>query len=358
MINYEDLLDCINDIDGSFDKIKNNPETIIALIKKTKDYTLYFKCDDGLKTDGDFLINVLKIFENDASICWKLIYYFLNKEQVLSEGFELLSYVVSSDIKFDSEDFFRLVNILLNMEKVIVNEVITYANDNSDDEIDFYRGFCFILKTKKNRPYSLKVLTDLYVNNFYEKSNLYFEIRKKFGSKQELNDYGINKFILEFMNEYDGYLADYVGVNIDYLDNIKNKVNKEVEKWEPFSNVVYNKCIDIVYDKTARLKINGFYLIYYFGFLLDKNLIIALKEMSAGAELDLFFGPIYNEVECKYKMALENNLSGDDFLRLLLPDLSLKEQKEIMLMKKELKSLINSNIGKRDKIFKFQPINV
>ena len=54
-----------------------------------------------------------------------------------------------------------------------------------------------------------------------EKCILEYLIHDNFNSYNELKEYGINKFLINYIEKYDMFLADYIRCNVSLLDDIK-----------------------------------------------------------------------------------------------------------------------------------------
>ena len=58
--------------------------------------------------------------------------------------------------------------------------------------------------------------------------NIEDEIHKKFHTKDKLQKYGINKAIIEIVNNYDCFLGDFISTNLNVLKKLKKRI-KEIE---------------------------------------------------------------------------------------------------------------------------------
>ncbi len=353
MINYTGLLDCINGNKEGFKNVCNNSETMLWIIKKTKNLTYFENCDHSLKDDYKFVCEVLNIFKSNPDICFKIIDEYLNKEVMIGEVFEVICYALIIKINFNAKQTAYLLNFFENIMSEIISEAKKNVDVYASDDFNLYQGFYFILNNNSDYPSSLNMLTESFLYDFQNETDLYFEIHKRFKSKQELMEYGFNNFILEKLSIFDKFLAEHVALDIFYLQDIKDSLNNSLEHWESFEDVVYNKILSMILDVAEENDISSIYLIYYFGYVLDCKIIQFLVEMF-DFSLDCLDEVLLNEILTKYNLACKENLTDDEYLKLLLPDLTLVQQKDVVLLKKELKKLLDKNLKHNDKIIKFK----
>jgi hypothetical protein len=71
--------------------------------------------------------------------------------------------------------------------------------------------------------FARKMLKDIF--SFDVINDIVKNVHSKFRRKDDFLEYGINHFIIDFIQKYDIYLADFVQCNINLLTDVKKQIN-------------------------------------------------------------------------------------------------------------------------------------
>lgn len=229
-INAEDIHEY------SLEELENNPKFMESVIRVSNDKNFYDLCSIEVKNDYEFVQFMIDKFNYDLSFVDKVATIYLGN---CNDEFSKISVIVKmcniSRTGNDSDIFAKYRIMFMARFYSDLTSIESYKNENPDDN-DIGLGFLVFYEDYNYDIDVLKSYSKELINYLLNELGADFEseIHKDFKSRSDINNYGVNKYIIEFLSRYDHYLADYAAVHIDVLDEIKQKLNKIQIKWDKY----------------------------------------------------------------------------------------------------------------------------
>ena len=183
----------------------DNIKWIKKQIRSTLDYQYITKIvDDYLeKNDKDFL---KQYQEND------LDFIYISKQETMNIILIAMSHLEERSIineKYQQMKEYILKNHLKKLDLIL-------SSLNEEDRIDAGVGFAFI---EYSSLYQEKEVKDTFAKYFMDKilsenkEQLSKKINKTFKTIQKFQQYGVKRYIIDYLSFYDKYLANYIAIN-------------------------------------------------------------------------------------------------------------------------------------------------
>ena len=183
----------------------DNIKWIKKQIRSTLDYQYITKIvDDYLeKNDKDFL----KQYQEN-----NLDFIYISKQETMDIIFFAISHISknsSVDKKYQQMKEYILKNHLKKLDLIL-------SSLNEEDRIDAGVGFAFI---EYSPLYQEKEVKDTFAKYFMDKilsenkEQLSKKINKTFKTTQKFHQYGVKRYIIDYLSFYDKYLANYIAIN-------------------------------------------------------------------------------------------------------------------------------------------------
>ncbi len=183
----------------------DNIKWIKEKIRSTLDYQYITKIvDDYLeKNDKDFLKQYQK---ND------LDFIYISKQETMDIILIAISHIsknLSIDKKYQQMKEYILKNHLKKLDLIL-------SSLNEEDRIDAGLGFTFI---EYSPLYQEKEVKDTFAKYFMDKillenkEQLSQKINETFKTIQKFHQYGVKRYIIDYLSFYDKYLANYIAIN-------------------------------------------------------------------------------------------------------------------------------------------------
>lgn len=183
----------------------DNIKWIKKQIRSTLDYQYITKIvDDCLeKNDKDFL----KQYQEN-----NLDFIYISKQETMDIIFIAISHISKNsavDKKYQQMKEYILKNHLKKLDLIL-------SSLNEEDRIDAGVGFAFI---EYSPLYQEKEVKDTFAKYFMDKilsenkEQLSKKINKTFKTIQKFHQYGVKRYIIDYLSFYDKYLANYIAIN-------------------------------------------------------------------------------------------------------------------------------------------------
>lgn len=183
----------------------DNIKWIKKQIRSTLDYQYITKIvDDYLeKNDKDFL----KQYQEN-----NLDFIYISKQETMDIIFIAISHISKNspvDKKYQQMKEYILKNHLKKLDLIL-------SSLNEEDRIDAGVGFAFI---EYSPLYQEKEVKDTFAKYFMDKilsenkEQLSKKINKTFKTIQKFHQYGVKRYIIDYLSFYDKYLANYIAIN-------------------------------------------------------------------------------------------------------------------------------------------------
>ena len=211
-------------------RLENDPNFMLNVIKKTNDKMFYYFCSNSVKHDYNFVSYLLNHFSNSVMFCDEVLRGYIVDEidvfELKHEIFHIYDQITSFKNSSLKRTYNNFLNIIYKYEKLVIEDATKDEEmATMSDEIGL--GFVFILSeyTKKTEQmfFARKMLKDIF--SFDVINDIVKNVHSKFRRKDDFLEYGINHFIIDFIQKYDIYLADFVQCNINLLTDVKKQIN-------------------------------------------------------------------------------------------------------------------------------------
>lgn len=265
--NKKLILDYVygNEIVGyDIDELENDHQFMIEVINYTNDKNMYNLCSEKVKNNYEFIKYMINKFKNDLDFICYVADGYLEKDIEEINEFELIVIMCNLTEKSRAEQRYKY----FVMKEAIYSTLklkLELIKKNIDKEFmlkEIQQGFCIIV----NEYNSSKIVMDFYakrfIKNIIDENNINLEllIHKKFTTYEEFEKYGINSYLINFLNNYDSFLGDYASCNLNVLDDIKEKIYSFKYNWNDYNSLIesekYNYLIDSVYEYMDKYGLN------------------------------------------------------------------------------------------------------
>lgn len=323
MVKYkkQHVLDYIsgNDLDIDIEELENNKDFMLEVIKLTRDKRMYNYSSNTVKNNCEFIIELLKFFQDDLDFCYKLVYGYLIKNNSPSlKRIEL--YILISQI-FKKSDNLKYKKLSRNCEILIGRYYLKETFQTSLGVIyaksmglikDNTRGFEWIYDKCEESI----VVTDYFAKRFAEEifykneQGYTFEeiVHLYFKNSDDLLNKGIKNFLIDYINNYDSFLASYLVTHQNNLDGLIKEILRVIKNWSNYminlNNIRFDSLIhEIIKDE--NILCSDFFL----------NLII--EKLRLEDNYKLYLDNIESDIKNIYL------LDSDDLIK--IDDLNIKE---------------------------------
>lgn len=224
-VNKEDILDY------EIDDLEDDYEFMIRVMEYTKDKNMYKLCSENVKNTYEVVVFMLDNFSSDIKFIMDVVSNYLENERDKIKYLEILIRVCNL---YKDDDIYCLeCKKQLEEEYKAFNVNIGYIKDysTSDNSYLIEKGFYFVLEMYKDNKIITNYFASRFISDYFNNFDMEREIHRVFKTYQELEAFGINKYLISLLNNYDTKLSDYVISNIYLLDEIRKKVDKIKDNW-------------------------------------------------------------------------------------------------------------------------------
>ena len=188
---------------------KNTYKDVLAIINNSKDYNSVISIVDEFIEESRDKVERIAILISICNILPKTNKYYLKYE--------------------------RYINAIYEMEKFNIEAYKKYCCDEETLKI-LQEGFYFIIEDYNDNPIAMSYLANRFIIDIFEKYkiNLEQELHKKFKKYEDLEKYGINKYLINLISKYDSNLSSYIICHINTLDNLKINLLTIKNNWNNY----------------------------------------------------------------------------------------------------------------------------
>ena len=269
-----------NDIEGyDIDKLGEDPSFMTQVIKTSKDKRIYNLCSEEVKTNYEFVKFLVIFLKKDKQFIEEVANYYLSKTDKNDITHIELTIILNNILPKNDFDFFEYK---LKAKAFYIEKIALIAE--SLKEKNSKLGYGFIIFKEKYQDSDIvkeyiakQLLFDIFYNE--TKNNIKLEelIHIYYKDKRELEEYGINNFIITYIRYLDEELSDYLSINPSIIAPIKKDITKIINNWDKYIERLNERRVDIIYQEVSRFTAedeDNIPLDYYS--ILD-NIIIKLK---------------------------------------------------------------------------------
>lgn len=290
----------------NIEELENDMDFMISVIDTCNDKNMYYMCGDNLKNDLNFIKFLINKFQNDIE------FILMISKECMKHCDEIdqveLKILLCDCLKDDSCDeviAFKLSLGMFYMEQRLIFESCM------EKLLEFYHkrvnslGFDIILDEYNHSELIKEYFAKNMLNEVFDFNNLEFEklLHQRFKSKKELNDMGINNFLIQYVYTYDEFLSGYISVHVNLLSELNQKIVKFLERWDKYEMIKNREKIEILLEEIDKFTNNNMYFVGYELQLLKYILIkFNLQEVFLDSNISLnyfddSFEGNYKEIE-------------------------------------------------------------
>lgn len=271
----------------NIEELEDDYSFMLDVITSSRDKNFYNLCSKNVKNNFVFVKSIIEMFKDDINFIIKVANNYLknhDEEEINSKEIIILMHNISS--KYCNIEDMELSVFSLKALAIFEDETEKmnekYRNENETEEeyiLDFYEVVENYNHSKTIKDFFAKKLINVIFLD-YENYSLEQIIHYEFDKFEILEQYGINRFLINYIDNYDDCLAQYVSCNVKLLEPIKNYLKVVKKNWEFYVSNINLRKIDIYnYELSSylekyedNLSFNSYQLIVY---VIDK---LNLKE--------------------------------------------------------------------------------
>ncbi len=233
-----------NDIDCDIEGLENDYKFMISVIKYTNDKHMYDLCSDNVKNNYEFIKFMINYFKDDMVFIDKLAEdYILGHKDVdiyKDETISLKYIDIISDMVNFNKDNIEHYNKWYMYAKLFYFRymgMIELSIKEEKLEQEFGKGF-FVLE--HDFEDNIKVLDFFAINiindELFNKDgfDLEKEIHRKYDGFNEIEEQGINNYMINLIECFDKYLSGYVSGHLNTLNPLKEVLLDIKNNWNEF----------------------------------------------------------------------------------------------------------------------------
>jgi len=238
------------------EKLEDNEKFMTAVIKLTNDKKMYNHCSDKLKTKYNFVKFLIERFKDDIDFIISVAEEFITRgEPTDLENLELV--VILSNLYDQTENEtlngykFQACIECAGFLKAIDNFLDTNENINPED---YDLGFVFIIDNFESSPIIMDMFAKVMIEDcIYDEDNDLEKVSHgSFEKKEELEEYGETKFILDYLGCIDVYLKDYVSNNLYLLKEAEKYMRKIKNNWDNYEDNLFLNKTELTFEELEK----------------------------------------------------------------------------------------------------------
>ena len=208
----------------NIEELHDDYKFMMKVIDITGDKKYYNLCSDRVRNNYNFVRFLIDKFSFDKYFISVISYeYFRNN--LIDEKYKELLIIVNDLLDgFDSFCSFNNKKLLDAFYTSAKRNIENFNNEYPNYNNVVQKGFIIIHNNHKSSYIIMDYFAKRFIEEIFvvdEKCILEYLIHDNFNSYNELKEYGINKFLINYIEKYDMFLADYIRCNVSLLDDIK-----------------------------------------------------------------------------------------------------------------------------------------
>lgn len=320
------VIDYINGEDiENIDALENNPQFMLKVIKRSKDKNMYNLCSDNVKKDYNFVKKLIKLKQHDIEFVNEVATFYLENVNDDINNFELcilISNIIGKHEDYILSRYYEYVYKKTNDELISINKIV---NLNEQNKLNYQKGFIFIMNRYGNSTIIKNYYAKIFLNEIFYKNQKYtFEalVHQNANSADEIKKSGISSFFINYIENIDTYLKNYLITNIELLNDVKKDLYQVFENWEKYEIALNKRRILIInqeletYLKKENINIKKDELIGYVISKLGYKNIYEKYSHNKVNETNINENKLnLREIKClKYTISLIDMLYKDDVI--------------------------------------------
>lgn len=246
----------------NIEELENDFEFMKQVINHTNDKKIYNLCSNDLKNNYLFIKFMINKFSNNHNFIITLAHNYLENHSDEEIACYELTVLMNKYLNNTNESLYFKMKLLAI--KTIVDVSLEEVKKDLPTEIlqEIGLGFYLILTAYQ----SSEIVTDYFAKEYLKKifynNDQTFEqlIHSEIKDYSTLDNQGINNYLINYIQKYDQYLADYISVRIYLLEEIKEELTKVIANWQNYISKT-----DVEKNQIFQMEVKNF-LYEEFGF--------------------------------------------------------------------------------------------
>ena len=280
-------------------ELEDNPAFMREAILASGDKKLYNLCSDKVKADYKFVDFLLTRFHFDFDFIDKAAEHFLEATEDEDDFIAIVVKMCNILKRAKQPDLFAKYRIIY-MARFLANtvEIVAYFGAHPEDVENLGAGFFFMKDMYDFNEEVLKYFAVEFIRYiFEEKADLEYELHQDVKEPSEIQEMGVNNYMVRLLNRFDPTLADYAAIHPDILEDLRKEIAFYASKWHLYEDkqeaydyqTMYSRVHDYFESLTDQGLIGEDSYIYYIG-----------RELGISEKLAKFEGYTMEEYEAEY----------------------------------------------------------
>jgi len=316
-----------NDIEGyNIEDLENDYEFMINVIEETNDKKMYNFCSDNLKKDYRLVKYLINKYNYDLDYIKNIADNFLDNVESELERIEICLIMDKYMSREEPNNPYKVILAAVYQTKRV--EIELYKHTSNDDFANNEIGMGFLLM------YDLYNESTLVTDFFAEKTiiailseneiNLEEHLHSKFKTFEDIEKYGINNYLIQFISVYDSMLSSYISTKPYLLKSLISQIKYIKLNWEN-----YNIKEEFIMYNTLLNEVNKYMEEHEFECILTEIEMVYLVAKKLGISSKI---KEYDRLDDEIYKELMESLDYIDEKTLMLNDrIHINKVREIML---------------------------
>lgn len=257
--NRKTIFDYINGNDiteYNIETLEDDYEFMIDVINYTNDKNIYNLCSDKVKKNYVFVKFIINKFKDDLDFICQVADEYLEFVENDIERIELA--IIMSEITKNNREYCINYKVLSEATYSANRVEIELIKVQQKDDLEFINeiqmGFLFIVDTYSSSNIIMNYYAEKFINDILTEYEIDFEalLHQRFNNFEEIEKYGINNYLINFISLYDSYLSAYVSCHLEVLNNLKKLMNTFKNRWNHYELLQERERYDTLIDSVHR----------------------------------------------------------------------------------------------------------
>ncbi len=225
-----------NDIEEyEIEKLENDRSFMTQVIDLTNDEKMYHFCSDDLKKDYVFVKYLILKFRDNTNFITEVADYFLENTDTDFERTELA--IIMRNLTSNSKiNKYQILCETIYSGKRLAVELAKLKEKDDNIANDIGMGFLFIYYSYNSSPIILDFYASMIIEDIFKEYDIDLEsyLHSKFKKASQIDEQGLNNFMISFISSYDQMLGSYLCTHLNLLLPLKNKIIKIQNNWDRY----------------------------------------------------------------------------------------------------------------------------
>jgi len=219
------------------EQLENDLDFMIEVIRVSQDKNFYNLCSFQLQNNYEFIKRFILLRKNDLEFINKLAKKYLKSLDESLERTELILIMQKLNKNRDEEKYleYSLLAQAIYVKQRTEIEIDKAMVKTSEFFIKMGMGFWLIL----DLYHTSSIILDFYAKKIIEEilsqyGNVEDSLHKRFRKPEDIDSFGINNFMLGFIEKYDSMLATYLRSHLDLLADFSFVIKRAQKNWDKY----------------------------------------------------------------------------------------------------------------------------